>query len=563
MSNQDRRTGRRGFLKQTALAAVAAQVAVTNCGTQAESGAVVETQYGRVRGVTDDGIHRFLGIHYGGDTSGNNRFQPPTKPTSWTGVQDALEWGNVAPQALPTGGYDYSHAVQWNNPPGGQGEDCLVLNVWTPGLDDARRPVMFSIHGGGYSSGAGSNPVFNGTPLAQYGDVVVVTINHRLGSLGYLHLGEMEPQWSHSGVAGMMDIVAALEWVRDNIGNFGGDPGNVMIFGQSGGGGKVSHLMAMPSAKGLFHKAAIQSGSTLRSGNPEDANTAAEHMLAQIGFGKDRVRELQTISWQMMIGAQMTVGGRLGPIVDGDVIPRNPFDPDAPEISADVPVMVGTTLHDSAYSIGSVADEKALAERAREMFGARGASVIEAYRQARPNDSPLLLLGRMATDRRGRPNAITLCERKAALGRAPGFPVPVGLVLASLRRKVWSRAWNRCSTVVPQPRGLAAHRRRTGSPDHGGQGGLRLGRLCEDRQPGRARTARMAGLQSRHPRHDDLRHGDTGRKQPGCGTPGTCWRPKLSLIGAARPAGNTPPHTRYRNNRRASSYSDRHPVSHS
>ncbi len=426
MTTQTIRTGRRGFLKQAAFAAAAVQLAATNCGTGPQSGmdsgVVAETQNGKIRGVTEGGIHRFLGIHYGGDTAGNNRFQPPTKPASWSGVRDALEWGPVAPQALASGGYDYTHAVQWMNRPGGQGEDCLVLNVWTPGIaDGARRPVMFSIHGGGYSSGAGSNPAFNGQPLATYGDVVVVTINHRLGSLGYLHLGEMEPEWSSSAVAGMMDIVAALEWVRDNIENFGGDPGNVMIFGQSGGGGKVSHLMAMPSAKGLFHKAAIQSGSTLRSGDPEDATATAERMLAQIGFTKDRVRELQSIPWEMMMGAQMSVEGRFGPIMDGNVIPRHPFDPDAPEISADVPVIVGTTLHDSAYRVGNVENEKALTERTKEMFGDKAGSILQAYRQACPEEPPSLLLGRMATDRGGRRNAITLSERKAALGKAPVF----------------------------------------------------------------------------------------------------------------------------------------------
>jgi para-nitrobenzyl esterase len=219
----------------------------------------------------------------------------------------------------------------------------------------------------------------------------------------------------------MMDIVAALKWVRDNIENFGGDPGNVMIFGQSGGGGKVCHLMTMPSAKGLFHKAAIQSGSTLRSGDPDEANATAERMLAQIGFTRDRVRELQSIPWEMMMGVQMSVEGRFGPIMDGDVIPRHPFDPDAPEVSADVPLIVGTTLHDTAYRVGNVEDESALTERAKDMFGDKAGSVLRAYREVCPEERPSLLLGRMDTDSRGRRNAITLSKRKAALGRAPVF----------------------------------------------------------------------------------------------------------------------------------------------
>jgi para-nitrobenzyl esterase len=195
-----------------------------------------------------------------------------------------------------------------------------------------------------------------------------------------------------------------------------------MIFGQSGGGGKVSHLMTMPRAQGLFHKAAIQSGSTLQSGDPAAAHEIAERMLAQIGLGKDRVRELQSIPWQMMIGAQMSVGGRLGPILDGEVVPRHPFEPDASPLSADVPLIVGTTLHDSAYRGGDLEmNEAAMLERAREMLGADADRVIRSYREACPDETPALLVGRLSTDRGGRRNAITLCERKAALGRAPVF----------------------------------------------------------------------------------------------------------------------------------------------
>ena len=174
----------------------------------------------------------------------------------------------MAPQPLPSGNYDYTNACQWATQPGGKGEDCLVLNVWTPGLKDGgKRAVLFSIHGGGYTSGTSHNPVFDGRALARRGNVVVVTINHRLGALGYLHLGEFAPEFAQSGVVGQMDLVAALQWVHDNIENFGGDPGRVLIFGQSGGGSKVCHLMAMPGAKGLFQPRCGRERSIVAVGN--------------------------------------------------------------------------------------------------------------------------------------------------------------------------------------------------------------------------------------------------------------------------------------------------------
>ena len=425
MSSRQASSPRRVFLKQTVFGAA---VASLGCGaetsTSAGSGPIVETRQGQLRGSTDDGVHRFLGVRYGGDTAGPNRFRPPAEPESWTGVRDALEWGRVAPQALPTGGFDYTHSVQWANRPGGEGEECLVLNVWTPGLaDGGARPVLFSIHGGGYSSGSSSNPGFDGQAISKWGDDVVVTINHRLGSLGFLNLAEIVPEWSTSGVNGMLDIVAALEWVRDNIENFGGDPGNVMIFGQSGGGGKVSHLLSMPAAKGLFHKAAIQSGATLRTGNPEDAAGVAERMLTQIGLPHGRVKdELQDVPWQMMIGAQMRVGGRLAPILHSDHIPRHPFDPDAPAVSADVPILVGTCLHDGSYRLDSLEmDEAALGAYVRERFDGAGARILEAYRNAYPDTAPSLLAAQISSDRRLRGNAAALCERKAAQGAAPAY----------------------------------------------------------------------------------------------------------------------------------------------
>jgi para-nitrobenzyl esterase len=385
--------------------------------------AVVETNYGKIRGETVEGIHVFRGIPYGGDTAGKNRFMPPTRPEPWAGVREAVAWGHVAPQPPASGNIDYTRMTAWMEKPGGEGEDCLVLNVYTPGLNDgAKRPVLFSIHGGGYTSGTSGNPAFNGVPLAQYGDVVVVTINHRLGCLGYLHLGDLAPEFPTSGVVGMLDCVAALEWVRDNIERFGGDPGNVMIFGQSGGGGKVCHLMVMPEARGLFHRAAVQSGARVSSATRESANEIAERMLKQIGISKSRVRELKEIPLEMMIGAQAATGARFGPFVDGQVVPSHPFDPTAPETSAEVPLIVGTNLHDFGFTSSDFdLDEEGLRAQASAIFGSAGDHVLAAYRAADPDSSPYLLLARMITDCGTRRNSIAVAERKAALGRAPAY----------------------------------------------------------------------------------------------------------------------------------------------
>ena len=254
------------------------------------------------------------------------------------------------------------------------------------------------------------------------GNVVVVTINHRLGALGYLHLGEMAPEFAQSGVAGMLDIVAALEWVRDNIGKFGGDPGRVTIFGQSGGGSKVCHLMAMPSAKGLFHRAAIQSGAALRSGTRENAARNTERLLAQLALPPSRFRELLDVPFEMIAGAQGVIGGQFGPFVDGAAVPRDPFAPGAPELSADVPLMGGSNLHDSGsgrtdFSI----DDAAAQEQLKSALGADTGRIWSAYRAADFQATAAQLQARISSDRGIRASTRTVIERKAALGKAPAF----------------------------------------------------------------------------------------------------------------------------------------------
>ncbi len=388
----------------------------------------VETRYGRLRGCDVSGIKVFKGIPYGGSTAGKNRFMPPSRPMPWTGVRDALEFGSVAPQ--PVGATsEYGRVIGWDNHPGGMGEDCLVLNVWTPGLDGRKRAVMLSIHGGGFTSGSGSTPGYNGKSLARFGDVVVVTVNHRLGALGYLHLGDLAgPEFAQSGTAGMLDLVAALEWVRDNIERFGGDPQTVMVFGQSGGGAKTSTLMAMPSAKGLFRRAAVQSGSALRLMTRDFATQMAERLLAKLDLDKTKIADLQALPFDRLLAAERTIATEtrsmgFAPVVDGSAIPRHPFDPTAPEITADVPLIVGTTLDDAAmggrFDIDDAGVKEALRKRRRSAQHVD--RIFELYRRRYPDTSPFLLLARMQTDRGGRRAATTMAERKAALGKAPAY----------------------------------------------------------------------------------------------------------------------------------------------
>jgi Carboxylesterase type B len=420
---------RRTFLKQNSLLAAGAWAtlsspfAIQNARAAAPGSPVADSVYGKLRGRTVDGVHIFKGIPYGADTSGKNRFMPPQKPAAWTGTRDALDWGHLALQPLPSSNYDYTTACQWATQPGGKGEDCLVLNVYTPALKDGgKRAVMFSIHGGGYTSGTSHNPVFDGRALAQRGDVVVVTVNHRLGALGFLNLSEFAPEFAQSGVVGMMDLVAALQWVHDNIENFGGDPSRVMIFGQSGGGGKVCHLMTMPSAKGLFSRAAAESGAALRSGTRENSVKSAERLLKQLNLPTSRFGVLLDAPFDMIIGAQGASGAQFGPIVDGTVIPRDPFDPDAPAISADVPMMAGSNLQDSNLSRTDFSiDDAAAQEQLKASMGGATAKIWAAYREADPKASAANLFARISSDQGIRGNTRIVIERKAALGRAPAY----------------------------------------------------------------------------------------------------------------------------------------------
>ncbi len=413
---------RRTFLERAGAAGLLLPSAIgfaSNDGTPTQP---VSLKTGKVRGLKNDGLYSFKGVSYGAPTGGANRFLPPQPPAAWTGVRDAFEFGHYAPQSNRPRGEKQRQffKVLSSSRTGDASEDCLYLNVWTRGLsDNKKRPVLFWIHGGGYDQGAGGSVGYDGAALAKQHDVVVVSVNHRLNVLGYLHLADLGLAGSTN--LGQLDLVAALEWVRDNIANFGGDPNNVTIFGQSGGGGKVCNLLAMPCAKGLFHRAVIQSGSMLRSGSRDAGTKTAETILKELGIEKGNVRALQQIPLDKLMEAGNRA--RFSPVVDGTILPAHPFDPVATAVSADVPVMVGYTRTErTVYEIDTPGygqlDEAGLLANAKRLLGDNAAAVIASYRKRSPKATPYELSTNISGDA-GAMSTIRLAERRTALGKAP------------------------------------------------------------------------------------------------------------------------------------------------
>jgi len=311
----------------------------------------VATTAGRVRGVVRFGVNQFWGVPYAASTEGANRFMPPAAHAPWTGTRDCFQVGNRAPQD-PDGPISEVFALDRQEP---MGEDCLNLNVFTPALT-GNRPVMVWLHGGGFAGGSGNWLLYEGTNLARKEDVVMVSVTHRLNLFGFLHLSNFDAgeKWARSSNVGMQDIVAALGWIKNNIAAFGGNPGNVTVFGQSGGGSKVTTLMAMPSAKGLFHRAIAMSGAQVRGAERGAATRAAEQYLTKLGLTPKQLDRLQEMPWKQLqesfFSEPRIQGLAGGPVVDGGSLPRDQWSPDAPAVSADVPLMMGSTETEDAWN---------------------------------------------------------------------------------------------------------------------------------------------------------------------------------------------------------------------
>ncbi|HTZ75856.1 MAG TPA: carboxylesterase family protein [Candidatus Aquilonibacter sp.] len=478
---------------------------------------IVETDSGKIYGFVRDGIVTFKGIPYGASTAGKNRFMPPAKPEPWAGVRSALYWGPVSPQAYTStfdgrrGGWnhdDESFMFEWED--GQPSEDCLRINVWTPSTsDNKKRPVLMWIHGGGYTSGSDNElRMYDGESLSRRGDVVMVSINHRLGVLGFMNLMDYGEEYASSPNVGMLDIVAALEWVKTNIANFGGDPSRVLIFGQSGGGAKVSTLMGMPSAQGLFHRAVVESGSSLRQGTTDRSAALAAAVIAELGLSKDSLGKIHDLPNETIVQAGLNAqrkaaasGGRggpggpggWGPVVDGKVLPRNSFDPDASLLSANVPMIIGTVLNEMANAVqmgDATLDTMSMDEAKRRLsvqHGDKTDEIARVVQELHPSATPFEIYSRV-TAMGARLNALTQAERKAAQGAAPAYvywfqwqtPIPDGRARAFHCSELPFVFYNteRCATMTgggPEALDLAGrvsdawvNFARTGNPNHPG-----------------------------------------------------------------------------------------------
>ena len=411
--------------------------------------AQADTQHGKVRGYVLRGIHYFLGVPYGADTSGANRFMPPLRPKPWTGVRPAIWWGNTAPQNMENR-YANPHLAfrdHWNYDD--VSEDCLKLNLFTPAVKDGKkRPVLFWIHGGGFANGNGiEHDGYNGENFARLGDAVFVSINHRLGPFGYCNLADVGGEkYAASGNVGMLDIVAALEWVRDNIASFGGDPGNVTIMGQSGGGAKVCALTAMPSAKGLFHRAVVESGAALKMGEKALSEKLGAYVLREAGLSAGQLDELQAMPWRDYLTAATKASQKLSqelgpgggkaawrddvalfafrrgfnPVADGVILSQHPYHPEPAPAAAAVPMLICSTVDEQSPSwtdsslenvtLAQVVEKVKLRAGFGAGFGDTAKDVVEAYAKAFPGKKPVEIWSLVSSNRQ---SAVALADAKS------------------------------------------------------------------------------------------------------------------------------------------------------
>jgi para-nitrobenzyl esterase len=394
---------------------------------------VVETDSGRLRGAGAGDVFCFKGIPYAADTSGANRFMAPRPASAWSGVRDAFDFGDRSPQAPE--GWPALPVLSWlGGDRSRKSEDCCVLNVYTPGLDaGAKRPVMVYLHGGSYTTGSGGEQILDGRNLAKSGDVVVVTVNHRLNVFGYTHLGHLDERFADAANAGQLDLVAALRWVNRNIAGFGGDPANVTIFGQSGGGGKVMALMAIPAARGLFHKAINMSG-PWHDVTPAKGRRYADALLEALGVAPGDAARLQEAPAQALLDARPDAVRASGidgarPIIDGRHIPAGVMSPEGLALHASVPLLMGSTASEATVYFGrdlrnfdvTHAQVKA---RIRSQYGVADAdaeALVAAYRQDAPSATPAQVLAWFASDMRFRAPMLRAVLPKADAGTAPVF----------------------------------------------------------------------------------------------------------------------------------------------
>jgi para-nitrobenzyl esterase len=409
---------RRKFLQQTAI--LTSGMAVSNIISWNAESPVATTTYGKVRGYTDKNVNVFKGIPYGADTS-TRRFMAPLPPEKWNDIRETIEYGASSPQSQRGGREGQKMS-----------EDCLVLNVFTPALrDKGKRPVMFYIHGGAYSGGSGSSPLYDGVRLCNRGNVVVVSVNHRLNAFGYLYLPRFGGDaFKDSGNAGQLDLILALQWVRDNITEFGGDPDRIMVFGQSGGGAKIATMMAMPAAKGLFHRAATMSGQQITASGPLNATLRTQALLDTLKINSKNIDEIRTIPFERITEALGTKDPVLpfgsvyfGPVLDQRWLMRHPFFPDAPDQSAHIPMIIGNTHDETKAFLGGDPSNFTLTwEQLPQKLipnmrvDIQPEFVIEAYRKLYPDSTASDLFFRITTASRSWRGAIIEAEERAKSG---------------------------------------------------------------------------------------------------------------------------------------------------